>query len=87
MKIQAVSVIKSASGHCRTERLIINIYPAKKPGTTGFWLHSEDYDDWFNTQTYPSEELINLYVTFLYRRYFGARFDRLIKIINICQIQ
>ena len=87
MKVQAISTIKSESGHLRTERLIIDIFPAKKPGTTGFWLYSEDYDDWFNTQTYPSEELIKLYVTYLYRRYFGARFDTLLKIIQIVQIQ
>lgn len=87
MNIQVISAIKTSAGRFHTEKHVIDIFPAKKPGTTGYWLHSETYDDWFNTQTYPSDELIELYVTYLYRRYIGARFDRLIKIINICQIQ
>lgn len=84
MKVAVTVYIQNheANNEYRTDTRIINIYPAKKPGTTGFWLHSEDYDDWFNTQTQLCDELIELYVRFLYRRYL-VPYERLIKIISI----
>lgn len=84
MKVAVTVYIQNheANNEYRTDTRIIHIYPARKPGTSGFWLHDADIDDWFNTQTQLCDELIELYVRFLYRRYL-VPFEKLIKIISI----
>ena len=87
MKVAVTTYIKNLNnGLFVTATRTINIYPAKKPGTSGFWLYDEDTDSWFNTQTQLCDELIELYVHFVYQRYL-APFEKLIKIISIKIIQ
>lgn len=84
MKVAVTVYIQNheANNEYRTDTRIIKIFPAKKPGTTGYWLYDENLDAWFNTQSNLCDELIELYVRFLYRRYL-APFEKLIKIISI----